>query len=158
MDLSFKTKEGRFNYRVGAIMIHQQKILMMKDEQTPYYYLPGGRVKMNETAEAALLRELKEESGVDGKIVRPLWLCQSFFEEDVSHEHFHECCLYFLVDVSKSDIFSRGNIFVLNENGHRFTFEWISFDRIAREYCYPLFLKEKIFDLPEHLEMMYEYK
>lgn len=83
---------------------------------------------------------------------------KAFFEEDVSHEHFHECCLYFLVDVSKSDIFSRGNTFVLNENGHRFTFEWISFDRIAREYCYPLFLKEKIFDLPEHLEMLYEYE
>lgn len=79
MDISFKTKEGRFNYRVGAIMIHDQKVLMMKDEGSSYFYVPGGRVKMNETAETAVLRELKEELGIDGEIIRPLWLNQSFF-------------------------------------------------------------------------------
>ena len=51
MDISFKTEEGRFNYRVCGIIIHNNKILAMHDERSPYYYLPGGRVQINETAE-----------------------------------------------------------------------------------------------------------
>ena len=59
MDISFKTEDGRFNYRVCAIIIHDGKILAMKNERTPYYFLPGGRVGLHETAEVAVLRELK---------------------------------------------------------------------------------------------------
>lgn len=51
MDLTFKTDQGRFNYRVCAIIIHDGKILSMHDECSPYYYLPGGRVDLHETAE-----------------------------------------------------------------------------------------------------------
>ncbi len=51
----------------------------MQDEESPYYYLPGGRVSLNETTEKAILREIKEELKIDAKIVRPLWLNQGFF-------------------------------------------------------------------------------
>ncbi len=47
MDLTFKTKEGRFNYRVAGVMIHENKLLIMKDYRAPYYYLPGGRVNLH---------------------------------------------------------------------------------------------------------------
>ena len=56
MDISFKTEEGRFNYRVCGIIIHNNKILAMHDERSTYYYLPGGRVQINETAEDAMIR------------------------------------------------------------------------------------------------------
>ena len=108
MDISFKTEEGRFNYRVCAIIINDGKILAMRNERTPYFFLPGGRVAMNETVEVAVLRELREELDIDAEIVRPLWLNQSFFTEDVSKEKFHELCLYFLMDVTKTDLLSRG--------------------------------------------------
>lgn len=35
MDISFKTEEGRFNYRVCGIIIHNNKILAMHDERSP---------------------------------------------------------------------------------------------------------------------------
>lgn len=62
MDITFKTSEGKFNYRVCAVIINDDKILAMQDERSPYYYLPGGRVSLNETAEKAILREIKEET------------------------------------------------------------------------------------------------
>ena len=79
MDITFRTENGKFNYRVCAVMISQGKILAMHDERSPYYYLPGGRVEMGETAEHAVVREIEEELRITPKIVRPLWLNQSFF-------------------------------------------------------------------------------
>ena len=104
MDVTFKTDDGTFNYRACAVIVDGGKILAMKDSRSPYYYLPGGRVNLGETAEAAVLREVREELQIDAEVLRPLWLCQSFFTEDVSRESYHELCLYFLVDVSKTDL------------------------------------------------------
>lgn len=157
MDITFKTEEGRFNYRVCGIIIHDNKILAMHDQRSPYYYLPGGRVKLGETVEDAVLREIREELEIDAAIVRPLWFNQGFFTEDVSGERFHEICLYFLMDVSHTDLLSKGEQFVLNENNQHHTFEWLSFDRLKDEYFYPIFLKEKIWDLPETLTILSNY-
>jgi ADP-ribose pyrophosphatase YjhB (NUDIX family) len=151
MDISFQTEEGKFNYRVCAIMLHDGKILAMHDERSPYYYLPGGRVAMNETAENAILRELKEELDITAKISRPLWLNQGFFTEDVCQLQYHEICLYFLIDFSATDLLSKGENFTLYEGKHTHRFEWLEIGRLRQEYFYPNFLKEKIFELPEHL-------
>lgn len=158
MDLTFKTEDGIFNYRVCAIMIHDGRVLAMHDERSPYYYLPGGRVSLHETAEDAILREIREELKVDGEIIRPLWLAQSFFTEDVSREKFHEICLYFLVDISKTGLLSWGETFTLLEREHTHKYEWLAFERLKTEYFYPLFLREKIYALPEKLTILTEYE
>lgn len=149
MDISFKTECGNFNYRVCAIMISAGKILAMHDERSPYYYLPGGRVKMGETAEKAVIREVREELGITAKIVRPLWLNQSFFTEDVSNLDYHELCIYYLMDITGTDLLSRGNVFTIAEGKHSHRFEWLKFEQLQNEYFYPLFLKKEIFNLPE---------
>ena len=43
MDLTFQTDSGVFNYRVCAMILHDNRILAMQDDRSPYYYLPGGR-------------------------------------------------------------------------------------------------------------------
>ena len=90
MDISFKNGNEKFNYRVCAMMISDGKILAMHDERSPYYYLPGGRVGIGETAEKAVIREVQEEIGITPKIIRPLWLNQAFFTEDVDNLRYHE--------------------------------------------------------------------
>lgn len=154
MDVTFLTDDGRFNYRACAVIIHENKILAMHDERSPYYYLPGGRVSLHETAASAILREIKEELEIDAEIVRPLWLNESFFVEDVNHEKYHEICIYFLINVSKTNLLAKGRKFVLHERKHIHEFEWLEFERLKSEYFYPVFLKEKIFKLPAHLELL----
>lgn len=98
MDISFKCENQKFNYRVCAIIVSENKILAMHDERSPYFYLPGGRVALGETAEQAVVREIREELGVTPKISRALWLNQAFFTEDVDNLRYHELCIYFLMD------------------------------------------------------------
>lgn len=81
MDISYKYGNQKFNYRVCAMIISGNKILAMHDEQSPYFYLPGGRVTMGETAEQAVVREVQEELGVTPKITRPVWLNQAFLQK-----------------------------------------------------------------------------
>ncbi len=158
MDISFGTNEGRFNYRVCAVIIHDNKLLVMRDNDVSHYYLPGGRVRLHETAEKALLRELSEELCIRAEIGRPLWLAQSFFTLDGTEERFHEMALYFLVNADESEILSKGENFVIEENGVFHRFEWVEFAKLKDMYFYPLFLKEAIYKIPEQLTILEEFE
>lgn len=156
MDISFNQENQKFNYRVCAMIISGNRILAMHDERSPYFYLPGGRVKMGETAEQAVIREVREELRVTLKINRPLWLNQAFFTEDVDGVRYHELCIYFLMDITDTDLQENGNSFTLTEGKHIHTFEWLEFDRLKDEYFYPIFLKKEIFNLPDEFTIRTE--
>ena len=156
MDVVLTNGNEKFNYRVCAIMINNGKILTMKDDRSPYYYLPGGRVKIGETVEQAVIREIREELNITAEIERPLWLNQAFFTEDVDNLNYHELCIYFLMDFSKTDLLSRGEKFTSNEGRRTHIFQWLEFDRLKDEYFYPLFLKKEIFDLPKEFSIRTE--
>ena len=61
------------NYRnprptVTGLILHKNKLLLTKRARSPFknwWDLPGGFVERGETAEQALIRELKEETGLD---------------------------------------------------------------------------------------------
>lgn len=157
MDLTFKLKDGVFNYRVCAVIKYDNKILAMKNDKSPYYFLPGGRVDLHENTERALLREMKEELGINVKIIRPLWFVQSFFIEDVTKEKYHELCVYYLVDISDTDLINQKRFAGL-ETKHHEIFEWLEIDTIKDRYLYPLFIKERINNLPKRFEILTEYE
>lgn len=156
MDISFQCENRKFNYRACAMIISDNKILAMHDERSPYFYLPGGRVAIGETAEQAVIREVQEEIGVTSKIIRPLWLNQAFFTEDVDNLNYHELCIYFLMDITETDLLTRGNVFTSKEGQRTHIFEWLEFNRLKDEYFYPLFLKRDIFNLPDEFTIRTE--
>lgn len=60
--------------RSMALVVRQDKILMIQTYRRgrSIWELPGGGIEPGETPEEAAVRELKEESGLDGAVVRPL--------------------------------------------------------------------------------------
>ena len=60
--------------RSVAIVVRDGKILMERVFYfgREFFTVPGGGIEPGETPEQAVLRELKEECGLDGTIVRPL--------------------------------------------------------------------------------------
>ena len=60
--------------RSVAIVTRQGKILMEKVHcfGRTFYTVPGGGIEPGETPEEAALRELREECGLNGRVVRPL--------------------------------------------------------------------------------------
>jgi len=130
----------------------------MKDFCSPYYYLPGGRVELHETAEHAVIREIEEELGVTARIDRALWLNQGFFVEDVSKEKFHELCIYYLINISGTAIPTNVRTFEGVEKSKKHIFEWLTFDEVKDAYLYPLFIKNSLSNLPRHLEIRQEFE
>ncbi len=65
-DINFKNEElkVKFNFRVACLILGKEKILLQKSSENDYYSLIGGRVKYFEDTKEALIRELKEETGV----------------------------------------------------------------------------------------------
>lgn len=80
--------------RSMAMVVRDSKILMIHTYRFGRYIyeLPGGGIEAGETPEEAALRELQEECGLVGTIVRPL---------NVLHRMNGNTEYVFLVDVSK---------------------------------------------------------
>lgn len=154
MDICFKTSEGRFNYRVTAIIINDNKILAMQDINAPGYYLPGGRVQMHETLIDALNRELKEELDIKASIIRPLWFLENFFELKDKKEKVHEIGVYYLVDISNTNLLNKGNKFIKQEGNVTHQFEWLDIDTLNEVDIYPSFLKDGLKNIPSSFETL----
>ncbi|PHD55525.1 DNA mismatch repair protein MutT [Bacillus toyonensis] len=68
--------ENVMQVRVTGILIESEKVLLVKQKVANRdWSLPGGRVENGETLEEAMIREMKEETGLDVKVKNLLYVC-----------------------------------------------------------------------------------
>jgi ADP-ribose pyrophosphatase YjhB (NUDIX family) len=84
---------------VGAIIVQNSALLLLLRRKSPeklYWTLPGGRVGANEKPTKAILREIKEEIGVDAVITHVF-----ASPEKIEHEDGFRCLSFtFVVDIA----------------------------------------------------------
>lgn len=81
-DMCVPCDDGILNIRVGAIIMKDDKILMVGNERSNYLYSVGGRIKFGETADEAIVREVYEETGVKMEIDRLGFVHENYFYGD----------------------------------------------------------------------------
>ena len=140
-DCCFTKDNNWFRYRAAAIIIENDCVLFVGNSRENYYYSVGGGVKMGETAEEAVLREVYEETGIHYEIDRLAVIHENFFNENegsLKGLECHEICFYFLMK-------SRGTQ-DLNSNsytqGYKEEMHWIPISDLGKYKAFPSFMKD----------------
>lgn len=82
------------NVRVTAIMFYNGKLVVVKHENPKtgvYYLLPGGGLEHAESIEECVIREVKEETGLDIKVSHLAYYKSVYTEEDDTLELIFKC-------------------------------------------------------------------
>ena len=150
MDCGFTNGSKWFRYRAAAIIIEDGCALLVGNSNEDYLYSVGGGVHVGETAEAAVVREVLEETGVQYEIDRLAVIHENFFNESggtLKGLNCHEISFYFLMKPRGSqELHSNSYTFGAREEMH-----WIPIHELDRYKAYPLFLKDYL--LREHTEI-----
>lgn len=129
-DCSFTQDNYWFRYRTGAIVIKDDKTLLMYSETADHYYSIGGGVHIGEKAEDCIKREVFEETGVDFEIVRPLFLIENFFKGkygSIDNKTCHTIEFYFLLKAPKTMNFKNNSV---NMDDDAEKLIWLPIDRL----------------------------
>ena len=77
---------------VGAIVIKDEKVLLVKRGQPPsegLWAIPGGSVKLGETLQKAAEREIREETGIIIRAKEPVFIFDAIEKDEKGHIRFH---------------------------------------------------------------------
>ncbi|HTI15304.1 MAG TPA: NUDIX hydrolase [Dictyobacter sp.] len=144
--ITFKQGNSKFTYRIGGIVIHNRHVLFQRATLDPndlFWFLPGGRAELGESAEETLKREMQEELGEAIQIQRLLYIVENFFVHTTVH---HELGMYFLMALpTDSYLLQTPGPYVRDdENGLPMIFEWLPIDHLSQLAVRPAFLRNSL--------------
>lgn len=120
-------KELSFRPSVYAVIIRENKILLSK--QWDGYDFPGGGVDLGETINNALIREVKEETGLKIKVGKIVACENSFFVLPFGGGAVHSILMYYLCEVVGGSIST--DYFDEHEKKYADKPEWIDISEIG---------------------------
>lgn len=147
-DMHIGTDDARFSLRTGALILRDGCILAACLSRDGWSYTVGGGVRMGESTEEALLREIREETGVDGRIGRLAYVYEGFFS--AAGKAHHEVCFFYEVDAGD---FTMADGTPTDHAGE--ILRWIPVNKMEEAGLVPVFLREAlrepIPDAPVHV-------
>lgn len=135
MDFRTKVDNQIFGVRATALIIKDGKIFLTKDSKGRYYTI-GGAVEVNEVASDAVVREVKEELGIDSHVNQLAFVVENKFTQEGIH--FHNIEFHFIVEPI-------GEIpEEMIEDNLKQACEWIDVDKLVNLDVVPVFLAEEL--------------
>lgn len=98
--ISFGAGAWRFHLRAAAVIRDGDFVLLHRVGPDPFWALPGGRVELGETAEAAVRREMQEELGSEVRVGPLMLLLENLYSYRGQPQHGVE--LYFPVHLPEA--------------------------------------------------------
>lgn len=152
--MTVRREPGRlFRVRAAGVAVHEGRVLVHREEQpSPWTNsaLPGGGVELGESSDAAVVREFREELGVDVRVGRLLWVADNRFVHE--GERWHEIGFYWevVVDAALAALGPGPTIDTDLFLGREFRLHWAwhPLDRLAEIEMKPSFLVEGLRDPP----------
>ena len=144
-DWLFATDESICDLRAVAVVVRDQSILVQRDRNGSEYALPGGHVKIGETLEDGLIREIMEELGVRVKCDRLLWSEECFWTWHGRQAH--TIAFYYRVDLCDDPDIPANGAFVPQKDHGEVVLGWMPIADIPNVTIYPAFLKDEIHHL-----------
>ncbi len=95
-DLTIELGDTKLNIRV-AVLIKTKNGYVFEKNPEGFYFVIGGRVKINESSEQAAKREVFEEVGINLEKVKMRAVIENFFSVG-SDKYFHEICFVYLAE------------------------------------------------------------
>ncbi|UUV16916.1 NUDIX domain-containing protein [Fusobacteria bacterium ZRK30] len=153
MDCKLITDDKRFRYRAAAIIIEDGDILFAKNEKDSYYYSVGGAVKIGESTEDAVRREVFEETGIVYEIEKLAFIHENFFEGNggtlKKGVKCHEVCFYYLMK-SRGTKELKSNSFA--SDGVREFMYWLPIHELENYEAHPKFFIKELQKIEEHVK------
>ena len=144
MDVKIDCEDFNFKYRVSAIILNDNKVLLVEMNNNDFLCCPGGHVELGEDSISAVKREIKEEIGIISEKVQLIALIENFFKHKQGKQC-HEIGLYYLMECAK---IPEGKLkdyeYVELDHGKEvlLKFKWIAIDEIDKYDIRPAKLKE----------------
>jgi 8-oxo-dGTP pyrophosphatase MutT (NUDIX family) len=86
----------------GGLVVHGARILLISTQAGRRWQLPKGHIEPGEVPEETAVREVREETGVTGRVVAPLSAIEYWFIER-GNRRVHKRVDYFLLDYVSGD-------------------------------------------------------
>ena len=130
-DFRTKLENTVFGVRATALVVEEGKLLVVEDEDV--FYTIGGAIQVGERTEDAVVREVKEELGVESKAVQLAFIVENRFEQ--AGIHYYNIEFHYLVD-----LLERAPL-TMQEDAKRLPCRWIALDDLQTVDLKPDFLK-----------------
>lgn len=146
-------KPQLFSFRVAGLILRDGHALMQRAKGDDFWALPGGRAEIGEDSRETIIREMREELGVQVEILRLLWTVENFFP--FGGYQAHELGIYYLLTLPDSFPFAPDKIVhTVLDGAAEVEFRWIEASRqtFESERVFPLILRQYIEDLPQASE------
>ena len=128
--------------RVAGVLIKNNQILVQRDRNGNEYALPGGHIKIGETLEDGLRREVQEEIDMAITVKRLLWSEESFWNQNGTMVH--HLCFYYLAEAPLYFDIPRSGEFISHRDNDDVVIGWLNTEKIEKITIYPSFLKTEL--------------
>lgn len=146
IDFQVDTINLGFSYRVAALIIKDNKLLVAKHVDHDCYYTVGGRVRLHETSLEAVAREVLEETGYTLEIDR-LAFVQERFTKYYGKNH-HEIVFFYLMKGIEDIIIKDG---AFTDQQEKETLHWLPIEELTKINIVPEFLKTSLLAIGENI-------